>query len=178
MAGAAAASGLPTQCASQPPRHSRRSDRREVPARYLRSGNRDIRERPPSQIPSILVEPMVKQHECMNCLDGNIGDGLVAGESCDHQSVRNRAGGVQPFNARRHPHRPRVRRCRVHPENGGGAGMRLLAPTSEGDLDSNKPSYKFTDRKNCIDSAPKMLSVLVTRAAAGDPPNARRRGTG
>jgi hypothetical protein len=56
--------------------------------------------------------------------------------------------------------------------------MRLLAPTSEGDLDSNKPSYKFTDRKNCIDSAPKMLSVLVTRAAAGDPPNARRRGTG
>jgi hypothetical protein len=68
-------------CASQPPRHSPRSDRREVHARYLRSGNRDIRERPPSQIPGILVEPMVKQHGCMDRLDGNIGDGLVAGES-------------------------------------------------------------------------------------------------
>jgi hypothetical protein len=35
----------------------------------------------PRQIPGLLVEPTVQQHECVDRLDGNIGDGLgPAGE--------------------------------------------------------------------------------------------------
>jgi hypothetical protein len=37
---------------------------------------------PPRQIPGLLVEPPVQQHECVDRLDGNIGDGF--GPAAEH----------------------------------------------------------------------------------------------
>jgi hypothetical protein len=37
---------------------------------------------PPRQIPGLLVEPTVQQHECVDRLDGNIGDGF--GPAAEH----------------------------------------------------------------------------------------------